>query len=265
MERDKLSRRDFVKSAIGAVGVSCLNSSIGHLVESGNRESSGVINYFNTKLPIYALTIDDGFYPDVLEKMLDLMKQRSMRATFFLIGNAAFYCDRIKPGIIKRIVEEDHLIGYHSMNHERPEVIKKADHLWWAKDFEKWWNLFKHGLLGNDLANKGLRRIARAPYGLFTNSFLELCDRKGLQGYFWSSELHELNPERSLRKGDMLLSHVTPDDYQIMEATLKKYENGLVASSFDCFKNEDSCQRRVLRRKQFEEERMNRIQNLLKK
>jgi len=60
-----------------------------------------------------ALTFDDGPHPVYTEELLDGLKERNVKATFFLIGKSA----RENPELVKRISEEGHLIGNHTMNH----------------------------------------------------------------------------------------------------------------------------------------------------
>lgn len=60
-----------------------------------------------------ALTIDDGPYPQTGEQLLDLLKERDMRATFFVVG------DRIKeqPEQITRMLAAGHEVGNHTQTH----------------------------------------------------------------------------------------------------------------------------------------------------
>ena len=60
-----------------------------------------------------ALTFDDGPHPLYTEPLLDGLKERGVRATFFVTGeNAA-----LRPDIIKRMHDEGHLIGNHTYTH----------------------------------------------------------------------------------------------------------------------------------------------------
>ena len=59
-----------------------------------------------------ALTFDDGPSPET-EKILDVLKEENISATFFLIGkNVEKY-----PETVRRIVRENHEIGNHSFSH----------------------------------------------------------------------------------------------------------------------------------------------------
>jgi len=60
-----------------------------------------------------ALTFDDGPAPNVTPKVLDILAQYSLQATFFCLGNKA----EKFPSLVKQIREEGHVIGNHSYSH----------------------------------------------------------------------------------------------------------------------------------------------------
>lgn len=60
-----------------------------------------------------ALTFDDGPHPYYTEQLLDGLKERGVKATFFVTGEHA----ELHPEIIKRMNEEGHLIGNHTYSH----------------------------------------------------------------------------------------------------------------------------------------------------
>ncbi len=60
-----------------------------------------------------ALTFDDGPHPIYTEPLLDGLKERGVKATFFVTGENA----SLHPDIIKRMYEEGHLIGNHTYTH----------------------------------------------------------------------------------------------------------------------------------------------------
>ena len=60
-----------------------------------------------------ALTFDDGPHPSYTQKLLDGLKERGVRATFFVMGEHA----ELHPDIIKRMHDEGHLIGNHTYSH----------------------------------------------------------------------------------------------------------------------------------------------------
>lgn len=67
-----------------------------------------------------ALTFDDG--PSICTTdLLDGLKERNVKATFFLVGENV----EIYPEIVKRIYAEGHLIGNHTYHHV--EITKLSD------------------------------------------------------------------------------------------------------------------------------------------
>jgi len=60
-----------------------------------------------------ALSYDDGPSEEFTPAVLDMLKKHNIKACFFCIGEKALD----HPEIIKRIDEEGHLIGIHSMTH----------------------------------------------------------------------------------------------------------------------------------------------------
>ncbi len=59
------------------------------------------------------MTFDDGPHPQHTPRLLDMLKQRGIKATFFLVGqNAAQY-----PEILKRMAAEGHELANHSYTH----------------------------------------------------------------------------------------------------------------------------------------------------
>ena len=63
--------------------------------------------------PRLALTFDDGPHPVYTPKLLDGLKERNVKATFFVVGKNI----EGREDIIKRMDEEGHLIGNHTYDH----------------------------------------------------------------------------------------------------------------------------------------------------
>ena len=77
------------------------------------------------------LTFDDGPSAENTEKVLDILKERDIHATFFLVGENV----EQNPEIARRIVEEGHTIGIHSNSHNYEEIYADADSF--IQDFEE--------------------------------------------------------------------------------------------------------------------------------
>lgn len=91
----------------------------GHEQIEGNntKEIDRAVQYVSsamvTEPPKIALTFDDGPSASYTPLLLDGLKERGVRATFFLIGENA----QKHPEIVKRLYEEGHLIGNHTYHH----------------------------------------------------------------------------------------------------------------------------------------------------
>lgn len=86
---------------------------INRLSEQSNTDHMPVSATADTKIKRVALTFDDGPNPEYTEELLDGLKERDVRASFFLLGQEV----ELYPDIVKRISEEGHLIGTHSFQH----------------------------------------------------------------------------------------------------------------------------------------------------
>jgi peptidoglycan-N-acetylglucosamine deacetylase len=72
-----------------------------------------VYNACNVDGPYVAMTFDDGPHATNTPRLLDMLKQRGIKATFFVVGQ----CAQEYPQIMKRIVAEGHEVASHSWSH----------------------------------------------------------------------------------------------------------------------------------------------------
>ncbi|MEW6280578.1 MAG: polysaccharide deacetylase family protein, partial [Candidatus Eremiobacterota bacterium] len=78
------------------------NNAYGHAWVRGPVERSAV-----------ALTFDDGPEPPYTERVLDILGEFGVKATFFLVGRQV----ERHPELARRILAEGHLMGNHTQNH----------------------------------------------------------------------------------------------------------------------------------------------------
>lgn len=91
--------------------------------------TQGIDLYFNPKT-MY-LTFDDGPTEENTVRVLDTLKEKNVKATFFVVGENVIK----HPEIAKRIVEEGHAIGIHCYNHNYDNLYASVDS--YLEDFEK--------------------------------------------------------------------------------------------------------------------------------
>ena len=104
-----------------------------------------------------ALTFDDGPHPYYTEQLLKGLKERGVRATFFITGqNVVAY-----PEIVKELYEGGHLIGNHTYSHIQ---LTKSNR-----------EIFKQELIDTNAVIKEITgkevEYVRPPYGSWDKSF----------------------------------------------------------------------------------------------
>lgn len=82
------------------------------LLTRGPRSAHGAV-------PQIALTFDDGPHPEHTPRLLDILAERQVKATFFVIGELAAQ----HPDLICRIAAEGHELGNHTWSHAEPSQI----------------------------------------------------------------------------------------------------------------------------------------------
>jgi peptidoglycan/xylan/chitin deacetylase (PgdA/CDA1 family) len=65
-----------------------------------------------------ALTFDDGPNPEATPRILDALKERGVKATFFVLGRHA----DAWPELVRRVTDEGHVIGNHGWHHRKLHV-----------------------------------------------------------------------------------------------------------------------------------------------
>ena len=88
----------------------------------------GIEYYFQPKT-MY-LTFDDGPSEENTAAVLDILKARGIKATFFVVGENV----RKHPEIARRIVEEGHTIGIHCNHHNYKEIYASVNS--YLEDFQ---------------------------------------------------------------------------------------------------------------------------------
>ena len=118
--------------------------------------------------PTVHLTFDDGPNPNTTPRLLNLLKQRGIKATFFVTGAAA----NANPALLKRIVMEGHSLGNHTWNHpdlSRQSAAKVREELagtQWAVDTA----------LGVKDGKHFPMRLMRPPYGAKNQTVKDIVD-----------------------------------------------------------------------------------------
>lgn len=122
--------------------------------------------------PYVSITFDDGPDPKHTPEILDVLKQKKVKGTFFVIGkNVEKY-----PQIARRIVEEGHDIGNHTYSHKElvPSTRKTI-----IKELSKTDEAIK--------AATGIRtNLFRPPRGIYSQVTSKLLVEMGYKIILWS-------------------------------------------------------------------------------
>lgn len=154
---------------------------------------------------VVALTFDDGPHPENTPKLLDILKENDVVATFFMVGtNVEEY-----PDIVKRVYDEGHEIGTHSWDHTDLMTLSLDEIM--TNQYGK----------ANDAieAATGLRAlIDRPPYGSMSE---DMAEQTGREQILWSVDPNDWKKEN--RDPDIVYDHVvngTPDGGYVQDGAI---------------------------------------------
>ena len=109
------------------------------------------------------LTFDDGPTKENTAAILDILAEKGVKATFFVVGENV----RKNPEVAKRIVEEGHTIGIHCDRHVYEELYESVDS--YLEDFAKAHDSV-YEITGVDT------RLFRFPGGSVNSFNRDICD-----------------------------------------------------------------------------------------
>ena len=127
---------------------------------------------WNTKNEEVLLTFDDGPNPGTTEKLLDLLRNKNIKALFFCLGENI----NKHPELCKRIIEEGHTIGNHTYSHKKINEVSRE--VFYA-EIERTNNLLK------DKFNYDIKYF-RPPHGRFIFSTNIILKKHNLVNVMWS-------------------------------------------------------------------------------
>lgn len=134
----------------------------------------GTIYLGNAEEKVIYLTFDAGYGCESLDKILSVLSDRQIRASFFILPGLIKYA----LPTVKRMIEDGHLVANHSYSHKNMasitdiNVFKKE-----LTDLEDYYR----AETGSELA-----KYFRPPEGSFTEQTLSFCAELGYRPVFWS-------------------------------------------------------------------------------
>lgn len=170
----------------------------GHRKENTLTETSIELSDNTDNSKKVALTFDDGPHPIYTPQLLEGLKKRDVKATFFIIGkNAELY-----PEVIKQIYEEGHLIGNHTYSHAQLNVLNVGEQ---CEEINKASNIV-HNITG------AYPEFIRPSFGAWDKNII--CE---LIPVFWTVDTLDWTTEnvdkivrngtKNIKDGDIILMH----------------------------------------------------------
>ena len=182
------------------------------------------------------LTFDNGYEAGYTAKILEVLKQNNVPATFFL---TAHYINS-QPDLVKRMIDEGHIIGNHTVNHKSmPEIdnetIKKEVMDLHTAVYEKFGYEMKY---------------IRPPKGEYSERTVAYTNTLGYTTVMWSFAYDDWDESKqgreeygkkkildNIHNGEVMLLHATSkDNSNILDDVMKQIKNmGYEFKNIDVF------------------------------
>ena len=213
-----------------------------HLQPDVGSENKRVIEKYNglcignsEKKYLY-LTFDAGYEAGYTEKILEVLKQNDVKATFFITGHYL----NTKPELVQKMIENGNTVGNHTVNHKSmPEIeldtIKKEVMNLHTAVYEKFGYEMKY---------------IRPPKGEFSERTISYTNSLGYTTVLWSLAYDDWDENKqgreaygkskvldNLHNGAIILLHSnSKDNANILDSVIKEAKNnGYEFKSLDEF------------------------------
>lgn len=139
--------------------------------------------------PYVSLTFDDGPNPTFTPQILDILKEKETKATFFVVGK---HVEKY-PEIAKRIVEEGHELGNHTYSHR--DLVPSTREL-----------VLKEVGRADEVIKKvtgAESKLFRPPRGIFSQAVRKLLCEEGWRIILWTvstTDWRGINAKAILRR-----------------------------------------------------------------
>ncbi|KEZ88191.1 polysaccharide deacetylase [Clostridium sulfidigenes] len=179
----------------------------------------------DTSKKVLYLTFDEGYENGYTPKILDILKANDVKAIFFVTSPYV----KDNPDIIKRMVEEGHIVGNHTNHHpSMPDVTRSEEKF--NNEFSDVESKFK------EITGENMPLYFRPPMGEYSEKSLAMTKNLGYKTLFWSFAYHDWDINKQpdpvkakdtimngLHNGAILLVHaVSKTNTEILDSVLKE-------------------------------------------
>lgn len=196
----------------------------------------GVLAIGNENSKNIYITFDLGYEAGYTEKILDILKDNNVKATFFI---TAHYLNT-NTDLVKRMIEEGHIVGNHTVNHKvLPDISEE--------ELEKE-IMDLHTILYEKTGYE--MKYVRPPKGEYSEFVLQKCNELGYKTVMWSFAYDDWDENKqgrteygkekilsNIHNGEIMLLHGTSkDNMEILDECIKEIKNqGYNIKSLDEF------------------------------
>lgn len=172
------------------------------------------------------LTFDNGYEAGFTDMILDVLEKEKVPATFFITGH---YIEE-EPALVKRMVNNGHIIGNHSYYHPDFTTMSKTE-------IDRELQMVEDKVA--EITDQKEMKYVRPPRGTFNEQTLEWTNELGYISVFWSLAFKdwETNKQKGwkyayeqitdqIHPGAILLLHtVSEDNAQALEKVIQKLKD----------------------------------------
>ena len=141
----------------------------------------------NSNDKVIYLTFDAGYDNGLLEGILNVLKEKDVKSTFFVTGD---FLER-NTDLLLKIVNDGQIIGNHTYNHKNITKISEKELVNEITQFE---NKYK------EITGKELIKYFRPPEGEFNKESLTIMKKMGYKTFFWSIAYVDWNVNKTQGK-----------------------------------------------------------------
>ena len=189
-------------------------------------EQYGAYYLGDTSKKVIYLTFDCGYENGYTNQILDTLQKHQAPAAFFVVGHMI----ESAPEIVRRMVEEGHIVGNHTYHH--PDMSQIATKEAFSQELTSLEELY------TQTTGQTMTKYYRPPQGKYSESNLEMAKELGYTTFFWSLAyvdwLQDEQPTREeafekligrVHPGAIILLHSTSrTNADILDELLTKYE-----------------------------------------
>lgn len=156
------------------------------------------------------LTFDEGYENGYTEKILDVLKEKNVRAVFFVTYDYA----KDNPELIRRMIDEGHTVGNHTMSH--PSLPECSDSEM-KREISELHDYIKQQF-GYEMY------VMRPPKGEFSERVLACAKEMGYTTVLWSFAYLDWNTEKQpepVSALEKIISKTHPGEICLLHAVSK--------------------------------------------